>query len=92
MPWAVGPSFWDTEPDGLYDHPPEPTEANLSTFSPIVPAVDGSIVGFAQDPDADRLAIMDENGRYIRRSVRWRGGPKPARQEAGAVVLNLSST
>jgi phosphomannomutase len=22
-------------------------------------------VGFAQDPDADRLAIVDENGRYI---------------------------
>ena len=22
-------------------------------------------IGFAQDPDADRLAIVDENGRYI---------------------------
>ncbi|HRP62690.1 MAG TPA: hypothetical protein PK400_05295, partial [Phycisphaerales bacterium] len=25
----------------------------------------GALCGFAQDPDADRLAIVDENGRYI---------------------------
>ena len=25
----------------------------------------GADVGFCQDPDADRLAIIDENGRYI---------------------------
>ena len=52
------------EPDGRYDHPPEPTEKNLRTFAAIVPAV-GAAVGFAQDPDADRLAIVDEAGRYI---------------------------
>ena len=58
------PSSWAVEPDGRYDHPPEPTEANLKEFGAIVPAV-GAAVGFAQDPDADRLAIVDENGRYI---------------------------
>ena len=51
-------------PDGRYDHPPEPTEANLRAFAAIVPAT-GAAVGFAQDPDADRLAIVDETGRYI---------------------------
>jgi phosphomannomutase len=51
-------------PDGRYEHPPEPTEANLRSFSAIVPAT-GAAVGFAQDPDADRLAIIDETGRYI---------------------------
>src|SRR5262249_25568838 len=51
-------------PDGRYDHPPEPTEQNLRTFAAIVPAV-GAAIGFAQDPDADRLAIIDESGRYI---------------------------
>ena len=52
------------QPDGLYDHPPEPTEANLKEFAAVVPAV-GAAVGFAQDPDADRLAIVDETGHYI---------------------------
>ena len=52
------------QPDGRYDHPPEPTVANLHEFARVVPAV-GAAVGFAQDPDADRLAIVDETGRYI---------------------------
>src|SRR5262249_20631143 len=51
-------------PDGRYTHPPEPTEANLQSFAAIVPAT-GAAVGFAQDPDADRLAVIDETGRYI---------------------------
>src|SRR5262249_11179785 len=50
--------------DGRYDHPPEPTEPNLRGFAAIVAAT-GAAVGFAQDPDADRLAIVDETGRYI---------------------------
>ena len=53
-----------SQPDGRYDHPPEPTETNLREFSAVVPAIGGA-VGFAQDPDADRLAIVDETGRYI---------------------------
>src|SRR3954469_13155072 len=50
-------------PDGRYNHPPEPTEANLRSFAAIVPAA-GAAVGFAQDLDADRLALVDETGRY----------------------------
>src|SRR4029077_17473575 len=49
-------------PDGRYTHAPEPTESNLREFRAIVPAV-GAAIGFAQDPDADRLAIVDETGR-----------------------------
>jgi phosphomannomutase len=52
------------EPDGLFAHTPEPTEANLASVLPIIPA-DGAAIGFCQDPDADRLAIIDERGRYI---------------------------
>ena len=52
------------EPDGLYEHPPEPTEENLRDFASEFLA-QGAAVGFAQDPDADRLAIVDEHGRYI---------------------------
>ena len=51
-------------PDGLFEHPPEPTEANLTG---LVDAArrKGADVCFAQDPDADRLAIVDNTGRYI---------------------------
>lgn len=52
------------DPDGLYEHGPEPTEENLTDFAAMV-REHGADVGFAQDPDADRLAIVDETGRYI---------------------------
>jgi phosphomannomutase len=79
-------------PDGLYDHTPEPTEENLQGLAAIVPAV-GAAVGFAQDPDADRLAIIDEKGRYIGEELtlalaaRWR-----LAQQTGPLVLNLSTS
>ena len=52
------------KPDGLFEHTPEPTAENLqSVFEKVKNAkVD---VGFCQDPDADRLAVIDQNGRYI---------------------------
>lgn len=80
------------EPDGLYDHAPEPTEANLASVCPIVPAV-GAAVGFAQDPDADRLAIIDERGRYIgeERTLALAARHRLS-QKTGAVVLNLSTS
>jgi phosphomannomutase len=52
------------EPDGLFSHEPEPTAANLSTVLASV-TERGADIGFCQDPDADRLAIIDERGRYI---------------------------
>ncbi len=52
------------EPSGLFAHEPEPTEANLGDLCDAVKQA-GADVGFAQDPDADRLAIVDENGVYI---------------------------
>jgi phosphomannomutase len=52
------------EPDGLFAHPPEPTAENLSSVLAAVPRA-GADVGFCQDPDADRLAIIDERGRYL---------------------------
>lgn len=52
------------EPTGLFPHPPEPTAANLIELADVV-GQRGADVGFAQDTDADRLAIVDEQGRYI---------------------------
>ncbi len=52
------------EPTGLFAHPPEPTAENLVSLCDIVKKSHADI-GFAQDPDADRLAIVDEAGTYI---------------------------
>jgi len=52
---------------GDFPHTPEPTKENLSGkggLCDVVPAMK-AWVGFAQDPDADRLAIVDEHGEYI---------------------------
>lgn len=55
------------ETTGLFPHPPEPTLENLSVPGGLCDAVreNGCAAGFAQDPDADRLALIDEKGQYI---------------------------
>jgi phosphomannomutase len=52
------------EPTGLFAHTPEPLAENLTELCAVVKR-EGAAAGFAQDPDADRLAIVDEAGRYI---------------------------
>jgi len=52
------------EPTGLFAHKPEPIAENLTGLCEIVIA-EGADIGLAQDPDADRLAIVDENGTYL---------------------------
>jgi phosphomannomutase len=52
------------EPDGRFEHAPEPTAENLAGVLQAVTQC-GAEVGFCQDPDADRLAVIDEAGRYL---------------------------
>jgi phosphomannomutase len=52
------------EPNGQFLHPPEPTAENLAGVCERVVEARAD-VGFCQDPDADRLAVIDETGRYI---------------------------
>jgi phosphomannomutase len=79
-------------PDGRFPHEPEPTEKNLVSLCDEVRR-QRAAVGFAQDPDADRLAIVDENGRYIGEEyslvlcAKWILSRKP-----GVTVANLSSS
>ena len=54
----------NNEATGIFAHTPEPTKENLVTLCEEVKKRRAA-VGFAQDPDADRLAIVDENGVYI---------------------------
>jgi phosphomannomutase len=78
--------------DGFFPHEPEPVEANLREICPLV-AQQGADIGFVLDPDADRLALIDEAGRYIGEeltlalAVLFR-----LRRERGPVVVNMSSS
>jgi len=51
-------------PDGLFPHNPEPVFINLGDLCQKVP-LERADIGFAQDADADRLAIVDEKGTYL---------------------------
>jgi phosphomannomutase len=79
-------------PDGRFPHPPEPTRENLVQLCEEVKR-QRAHVGFAQDPDADRLAIVDENGRYIGEEyslvlcAQWLLSKRP-----GGAVSNLSTS
>lgn len=54
----------NAEPHGKFAHDPEPLKKNLSG---IISALEkgGYDIGFVQDADADRLVILDEQGRFI---------------------------
>ncbi|MEX0741600.1 MAG: hypothetical protein WD079_02305, partial [Phycisphaeraceae bacterium] len=52
------------QPTGQFPHTPEPTAENLTSLCEAVQEHKADI-GLAQDPDADRLALVDQNGVYI---------------------------
>ncbi len=80
------------EPNGQFAHEPEPTEKNLTGLAAEVKRQKAA-VGFAQDPDADRLAIVDENGVYIGEEYSLALAAKLIlARKPGAAVANLSSS
>lgn len=78
--------------NGVFIHAPEPIAENLKEVLPLVPRA-GADLGFVLDPDSDRLAIIDENGRYIGEeltlalAVLFR-----LQEERGPVVINMSTS
>jgi phosphomannomutase len=78
--------------DGFFRHEPEPTAENLREVCPLVARAEADL-GFALDPDADRLALIDETGRYLGEemtlalAVLFR-----LRRERGPVVINMSTS
>jgi phosphomannomutase len=79
-------------PDGLFDHLPEPTAENLADVFAMVTKNHANI-GFCQDPDADRLAIIDENGRYLGEEYTLAMcADHVLRQLPGPIVTNCSTS
>ena len=54
----------NAERSGVFGRGPEPIAENLQQLCDEV-RQQGAQLGFAQDPDGDRLAIVDETGRFI---------------------------
>lgn len=52
------------EPDGLFQHNPEPLPESLGELSQAV-IQHNAHLGFAVDPDVDRLAIISEDGEFF---------------------------
>jgi phosphomannomutase len=51
-------------PNGKFTHKPEPLRENLGEIAQLVKD-SGADIGFAHDPDADRLVVIDEHGEII---------------------------
>jgi len=82
----------NTEPTGLFAHPPEPTAENLISLCDAVKKAHADI-GFAQDPDADRLAIVDEAGTYIGEEYTLALAAKLIfSRQTGSAAANLSTS
>jgi len=82
----------NTTPDGSFPRGAEPTPENLTALCELVKASNADI-GFAQDMDADRLAVVSERGEAIGEeytlvlAARYILSKTP-----GAVVTNLSTS
>ncbi len=80
------------EPDGRFERLPEPTFENLADSCAQVAAV-GADVGFFPDPDADRLAVADETGRYVGEEYTLALCiAHVLQQRRGAVVTNVATS
>ncbi|MBM3472450.1 MAG: phosphoglucosamine mutase [Armatimonadetes bacterium] len=80
------------KPDGDFPHDPEPIAKNLRALCRAVKET-GADVGFAQDADADRLAIVSEKGRAIGEEFTLAFAcDTVAAQTPGPIVTNVSTS
>ena len=80
-------------PHGEFTHDPEPLADNMRQLAAQTAARDAA-VGFGQDPDADRLAIVDERGRYIGEEYTLVLAARRLlqRRPPGPIAVNLSTS
>jgi phosphomannomutase len=80
------------DPDGRFPRPPEPVAENLGELERAV-AEAAADVGFAVDPDVDRLAIVADGGRAIGEDYTLALAARVVlRYRPGTVVTNLSTS
>jgi phosphomannomutase len=81
-----------TETDGRFPRPPEPVAEQLGDLSALVSRT-GAAVGFATDPDVDRIAVVDETGRAIGEDWTLALAARVVlAKRPGPVVTNLSTS
>jgi phosphomannomutase len=79
-------------PNGEFIHEPEPVPAHLVNVAPWV-SRNECAVGFVLDPDADRLALIDETGTCVSEEVTLALAVKyRLREQTGPVVINMSTS
>lgn len=82
----------NAEPNGLFAHEPEPIAENLQELCEGVRRHKAA-VGFAQDPDADRLVIVDESGEFLGEEYTLAlGGMFVLRHRKGKLATNLMTS
>jgi len=80
------------ESDGRFPRPPEPVAENLGELERLV-LDSGAAVGFAVDPDVDRLALVSEKGKAIGEDYTLAlAAQLVLRHNPGTVVTNLSTS
>jgi len=80
------------ETDGRFPRPPEPVAENLGELERLV-LHSGAAVGFAVDPDVDRLALVSDEGRAIGEDFTLALAARLVlRHRRGSVVTNLSTS
>lgn len=79
-------------PDGIFPRTPEPAKANVTALCKLV-QTSGADIGFALDPDADRVAFVSEAGKYIGEEYSLAlCGRYVLAQTPGTVVTNVSTS
>jgi phosphomannomutase len=82
----------NTEPTGRFAHAPEPLPENLAQLSQAVRKAKADI-GFATDPDVDRLAVVDEKGLPLGEEYTLALAVQfVLKRRPGRVVINMSTT
>jgi len=80
------------EADGWFPRPPEPVAENLADLEHLV-LKSGAAVGFAVDPDVDRLALVSDEGAAIGEDYTLALAVRLVlRHRRGPVVTNLSTS
>jgi phosphomannomutase len=80
------------EPDGRFPREPEPIPDNLREFEKFAQGT-GADIGFAVDPDVDRLALLDDQGKAIGEDYTLALAARLVlRHRKGPVVTNLSTS